>query len=42
MFEFPRVRYTGQQGIQNYKLPSLDFRPKEVKISSNMVSFGED
>lgn len=42
MFEFPRVRYTGQQGIRNYKLPSLDFRPKEVRIEPSMVSFGED
>jgi hypothetical protein len=42
MFEFPRVRYTGQQGIRNYKLPSWSPNHAEVKIDPSMVSFGED
>ena len=42
MFEFPRFcRIDETRELRNYKLPSLDFGPKEVKISSNMVSFGE-
>ena len=42
MFEFPSVRYTGQQGIRNYKLPSWKPKRAEVKIDPSMVSFGED
>ena len=41
MFEFPRVRYTGQQGIRNYKLPLWSPNHAEVKIDPSMVSFGE-
>jgi hypothetical protein len=42
MFEFPRVRYTSQQGIRNYKLPSWSPNHAGVIIDPIIVSFGED
>jgi hypothetical protein len=39
MFEFPKIRHTGYQGIRDFKLPTPFQNRAEVKLSSDMVRF---